>query len=133
MERLAHAITNKFDVPGLKSKTKACVEQGEKGPMMKQFMDTHTDCVRWLSDGTIDAIAGFVTGSVSLAMLIGPLWMLNTVSTTDGKLRVVTGLIMLFYLMMTFLARAEISERIFAVSVYSVLLAVFLALGTPAS
>ena len=130
LERFTYMIFRKVGVPDkFKRKPPQRSDQGEEGATSIPLEEEYGDFVIWAKEETIEGVASFITGFISLAMLIGPLWVLNTVQTTNGKLGVITGFLVLFYLLMSFATSARTSETIAAVSAYSAVLTIFLTLS----
>ena len=86
----------------------------------------------WENVKNIDRLAAFFTAFVSLAMLVGPLWILNNVQGINVRLGVITGFLVLFFVLVSAATTARPSEAIAAAAAYSAVLTVFLTLGTSA-
>ena len=83
----------------------------------------------WANDKNIDRVAAYITAFISLAMLTGPLWVLNFVQGESSRLGVITGFVGGFYILVSNATTARPSETIAAVAAYSAVLTVFLTLG----
>ena len=133
LERLARAKISKSRFPSFHLSRRKKPDGSEKGGTVCDPGNELTDFVVWATDETVDRVAGFLTGFISLCMLVGPLWILNFMQATNGKLGVITGFLVLFYLMMSFATSAKTPETVAAVSAYSAVLTVFLTIRSDSS
>ena len=83
----------------------------------------------WPNDKHIDNVAAYITAFMSLAMLTGPLWVLNYVDGENSRLGIITSFIAAFYILVSTATTASPSDAIAAVAAYSAVLTVFLTLS----
>ena len=62
-------------------------------------------------------------------MLIGPLWILEYITTTSIRLSVITTFIIVFFVMVAVATTARIFDSLAATAAYSAVLTVFLQIG----
>jgi hypothetical protein len=106
-------------------------------PMMRSFFsrtpaDYQTigdDRTVWQDDKKIEMFSSLMTGCLGLAMLIGPLWILIYVVKPHQRLGVITGFIVLFYVVVAVATTARPWESLAATAAYSAVLMVFIQLG----
>ncbi|KAN0089020.1 hypothetical protein V8E51_019280 [Hyaloscypha variabilis] len=83
----------------------------------------------YTSDEHIEAFVTLTIGSVGLAMLIAPLWILNFVDGPVTSLAIITSFIVLFMCLVSFASVAKPFESLGATAAYSAVLMVFLQMG----
>ncbi|KAF7502113.1 hypothetical protein GJ744_007106 [Endocarpon pusillum] len=85
--------------------------------------------VIWHNEKRVERFASTVIAVVGLAMLIGPLWILESLSDPPEKLGVITGFIVLFFVLVGVATAAKVFEALVAAAAYSAVLMVFLQFG----
>lgn len=85
-------------------------------------------------DPVLDKVVTCVTVMLGLAMLIGPLWVLQHLSTHQSNLQarlgVITGFLALFTILTSLLTVAKPFEVLAATAAYGAVLMVFMQFGT---
>ncbi|KAH0545463.1 hypothetical protein FGG08_000464 [Glutinoglossum americanum] len=84
----------------------------------------------WQDDSRVEGLCTAALAVMGLAMLIGPLWILEFVGGTHTKLGIMTGFIALFFAVVHVATTARVFEVLAATAAYSAVLMVFLQLGT---
>ena len=103
----------------------------ERYPQDKRVQDGNT---RWQNDERVDRFPSAVIGCVGLAMLIGPLWLLEYITRDPIRLGIITAFIVLFFVLIVVATTAQLFEGLAATAAYSAVLMMFLQLGpTPGS
>jgi hypothetical protein len=82
-----------------------------------------------VNDGPLEKCSAVFIAIIGLAMLVGPLWILNTVQSTNAQLGVITGFIAVFFILVAVATNAKILESLAAAAAYSAVLMVFLQMG----
>jgi hypothetical protein len=77
----------------------------------------------------LETCSSLLIALVGLAMLIGPLWILEFVTNTKQQLGIITGFIVLFFWVVAVGTNARVFESLAAAAAYSAVLMVFLQLG----
>lgn len=85
--------------------------------------------VRFQNDKRLENFSALVISVVGLAMLVGPLWILDKVQNTEQQLGVITSFIVLFFVLVSVATKAKIFESLAAAAAYSAVLMVFLQMG----
>ncbi|KAI9766052.1 MAG: hypothetical protein M1840_006759 [Geoglossum simile] len=106
-------------------------------PFMRYFFDREPrdhDIIKdgrtiWQDDKKIEMLSSVVTALVGLAMLIGPLWILDRVIDTRTRLGIITTFIVVFFAVVAVATTAKPWESLAATAAYSAVLMVFLQLG----
>lgn len=83
----------------------------------------------WQDDKMMEGLSSGVIGFVGLIMLIAPLWWLNYVSNPAIQLGIITGFIVLFFVIISIATTARIFETLAAAAAYSAVLMVFMQIG----
>jgi hypothetical protein len=83
----------------------------------------------WIHEKRIGYVSSCIIAFVGLAMLIGPLWILEAVEKDETRLGIITGFIALFFVMVGVATTARVSESLVAAAAYSAVLMVFLQIG----
>lgn len=85
-------------------------------------------------DAVVDKIVTCVTVILGLAMLIGPLWLLQHISAQEPNLEtrliVITGFICLFTILLSLFTVAKPFEVLAATAAYGAVLMVFMQVGS---
>lgn len=85
-------------------------------------------------DSVVDKFVTCVTVMLGLAMLIGPLWILQHISAQqpnlEARLAVITGFLILFTILLSVTTVARPSEVLAATAAYGAVLMVFMQLGS---
>ena len=85
-------------------------------------------------DSILDRVVTFITVMLGLAMLIGPLWLLqhlsNNQSTLHARLGIITGFLALFTTLTSLFTVAKPFEVLAATAAYGAVLMVFMQFGT---
>jgi len=89
-------------------------------------IDISKEETRWVHHSRVDTLSAMVISFFGLAMLIGPLWILNRVSSTDIKLAVISVFIFVFFVLVNIGTPARVYEALGAAAAYSAVLMVFL-------
>lgn len=102
------------------------IEDGEHNTIRK---------TRWQNDKRVDRLSSAVIAVVGLGMLIAPLWTLEELDQnyTDIRLAVITGFIIVFFLLVAVATTARVYDALAATAAYSAVLMVFLQFGASAS
>jgi len=91
--------------------------------------NTEAKDVVFQNDSRLEKFSSVVIAIIGLAMLIGPLWILDKVQNTEQQLGVITGFIALFFVLVAVATNAKIFESLAAAAAYSAVLMVFLQMG----
>jgi hypothetical protein len=83
----------------------------------------------WHHEKRVERLSSWVIAIVGLAMLIGPLWILEYVDPLASRLGVISGFIVLFFFLVLVATTAQIFEVLAAAAAYSAVLMVFLQIG----
>ncbi len=84
----------------------------------------------WPNEKRVERLSELTIAIVGLGMLVGPLWWLNFVSSTERQLGIITGFIALFFVLVAVATTASVAEALSAAAAYSAVLMVFLQLGS---
>jgi hypothetical protein len=84
----------------------------------------------WNDDQRMERFAGALIGAAGLAMLVTPLWVLESVGDGQVRLGVITAFIVGFFMLAALGTTASVFETLAAAAAYSAVLMVFLQLGT---
>lgn len=95
----------------------------ERYPQDKRVQDGNT---RWQNDERVERFSSAVIGCVGLAILIGPLWLLEYITPDPIRLGITTAFIFLFFVLIVVATTAQVSEGLAATAAYSAVLMVFL-------
>ena len=95
------------------------------------FGDIDDGTTVWQDDNRVEKLSFRVMGFVGLGMLIGPLWWLNYLSDSVTRLGVITGFIVLFYVVVYLATTARTFEVLAAAAAYSAVLMVFMQIQQP--
>jgi hypothetical protein len=87
----------------------------------------------WQNDKRVETLSKLTIAIVGLGMLVGPLWWLHFVSTSEVQLGIITGFITLFFVLVAVATTAGVAEALAAAAAYSAVLMVFLQLGSGGS
>lgn len=80
----------------------------------------------WHNDKRVEWLSGLVIGTVGLGMLIGPIWALYKVEPSNKRLGIISGFIVVFYVLVVVATTAKLFESLAAVAAYSAVLMVFM-------
>ena len=83
----------------------------------------------WANDERIERLSMGLIGFIGLAMLIGPLWILEFVDGSLKRLGAITSFITGFFLLVAVATTARIFDVLAATAAYSAVLMVFLQIG----
>lgn len=83
----------------------------------------------WHNDKKVERFSSVVVAIVGLAMLTGPLWILEYVNGAAIRLGVITGFIAVFFVLVSVATTARIFDALVAAAAYSAVLMVFLQIG----
>lgn len=102
----------------------------ERVPEEYRAINTNTQTI-WQNDGRIEKVSGTTIAIVGLGMLVGPLWVLEVFNQSDNKIRlgIITGFIMLFFVLVAVATTARVFDALAAAAAYSAVLMVFLQLN----
>lgn len=106
-------------------------------PVVKNIFDREPDDVsiigdgqtRWHNDKRVERFSSIVVALVGLAMLTGPLWILQYVNGSGVRLGIITGFIAVFFILVSVATTARIFDALAAAAAYSAVLMVFLQLA----
>jgi di/tricarboxylate transporter len=84
----------------------------------------------WHNEKRVERFSSAVIAIVGLVMLIGPLWILEHLVDLPKKLGVITGFIVLFFVLVGVATAAKVFEALAAAAAYSAVLMVFLQFGS---
>jgi hypothetical protein len=87
----------------------------------------------WQHDKRVEGFSTFTISIAGMGMLVGPLWWLNFVSQQEIRLGVITGFIVVFFVLVLVATTAKVSDALAAAAAYSAVLMVFLQLGSGAA
>lgn len=82
----------------------------------------------WPNDQRMETVSSVMISIIGLAMLIGPIWALAFISPMEYRLAVISGFIVVFFLVLAF-TRSRLYEALAATAAYSAVLVVFLQAG----
>jgi hypothetical protein len=80
----------------------------------------------WPNDKRVEKLSSGVISFAGLAMLIGPLWILAYVHHTAIRLGVISGFIVVFFVVVAVATTARVFETLAAAAAYSAVLMMFL-------
>jgi hypothetical protein len=102
----------------------------ERVPEEYRAINTNTQTI-WQNDGRIEKVSGTTIAIVGLGMLVGPLWVLEVFNQSDNKIRlgIITGFIMLFFVLVAVATTARVFDALAAAAAYSAVLMVFMQLN----
>ncbi|OBT62557.1 hypothetical protein VE03_07366 [Pseudogymnoascus sp. 23342-1-I1] len=80
----------------------------------------------WHNDKRVERLSAVVIGIVGLGMLIGPIWALYKVEPSNKRLGIISGFIVIFYILVGIATTAKLFESLAAVAAYSAVLMVFM-------
>jgi hypothetical protein len=83
----------------------------------------------WPNDERVEKLSAGVISLVGLAMLIGPLWILAYVHHIAIRLGVISGFVVIFFVVVAVATTAQVFETLAAAAAYSAVLVVFLQFG----
>ncbi|KAH5407360.1 hypothetical protein HBI46_188320 [Parastagonospora nodorum] len=89
----------------------------------------HNEGTVWPNDERVQKAAFFTISVLALGMLIGPLWALAYLQSTTDRLGVISGFIVLFFVVLVNTS-ARLFEALAATAAYAAVLVVFLQVGT---
>jgi hypothetical protein len=106
----------------------------ERKPEEYKTINTNIPTI-WQNDKRVEGLSSSIIAFMGLFMLIGPLWLLGFYSDSPWKVRmgVITGFIVLFFVLVAVATTARVFDALAAAAAYSAVLMVFLQLGTPIS
>ena len=84
----------------------------------------------WHNEKRVEKVSSTVIFIVGLAMLVGPLWILENLSDLPKKLGAITGFIVLFFVLVEVGTAARAYEALAVTAAYSAVLMVFLQFGS---
>lgn len=136
-------ITHKDDLipvqPKIKSRFRYFLESTLllNTPVIKDIFDRQPDDfdviedgqTKWHNDKRVERFSSIVVALVGLAMLTGPLWILEYLSGSALRLGVITGFIAVFFVLVAVATTARIFDALAAAAAYSAVLMVFLQIG----
>ena len=101
----------------------------ERVPEEYKVINTNIETV-WQNDGRIEKVSGSTIAIVGLGMLVGPLWILYVFNQSSGWIRlgIITGFIILFFVLLAVATTARVFDALAAAAAYSAVLMVFLQL-----
>ncbi|KAK4075168.1 uncharacterized protein Triagg1_4832 [Trichoderma aggressivum f. europaeum] len=85
--------------------------------------------VTYFSEKRLDLFISLITTTIGLAMLVTPLWILQSTTNLQSKLIVITVFIVVFLLVLSFGMVAKPFEALGATAAYAAILMVFMQLG----
>lgn len=85
----------------------------------------------WHNDKRVEWLSASVVGMVGLGMLIGPIWALDKVGPSNARLGIISGFIVVFYILVGIATTAKVFESLAAVAAYSAVLMVFMQIQKP--
>ena len=94
------------------------------------FYDIEKDGTYWQNEDRIETCASVVISVIGLFMLISPMWILEYLGGTAGRLGIITGFITFFFITVMFLTTAKVFDALVAAAAYSAVLVVFLQIGS---
>ena len=80
----------------------------------------------WHNDKYVEQFSATVIGMIGLGMLIGPIWALDKVGPSTARLGIISGFIVVFYILVGIATTAKVFENLAAVAAYSAVLMVFM-------
>lgn len=106
-------------------------------PVIKDFFNREPDDIEiikddqtiWHNDKRVERFSSTVVAIVGLAMLTGPLWILEYVNGPAVRLGVITAFIAVFFILVAIATTARIFDALVAAAAYSAVLMVFLQIG----
>ena len=87
----------------------------------------------WQRDKRLEKLSSAVIGMVGLSMLIGPLWILEYVNRSWAQLLIISGFIVVFFVLVLVATAARTFDALAATAAYSAVLTVFLQFGKAGS
>ncbi|KAL2050846.1 hypothetical protein ABVK25_008907 [Lepraria finkii] len=115
----------------------ACFRERKKNERLFTQDDFEMQTTVYSKDSILDGVVTFITVMLGLAMLIGPLWLLqrlsNNQSTLHARLGVITGFLALFTPLPSLFTVAKPFEVLAATAAYGAVLMVFMQFGTYAT
>jgi hypothetical protein len=87
----------------------------------------------WQHDRRVESFSTFTISIAGMGMLVGPLWWLNFVAQQEKRLGIITGFIVVFFVLVLVATTAKVSDALAAAAAYSAVLMVFLQLGSGAA
>lgn len=78
------------------------------------------------NDKNVEKFSSIIIGVVSLGMLIGPIWVVYGVTHATTRLGIISGFIVLFYVLVNIATTAKTSESLAAAAAYAAILMVFM-------
>ena len=102
----------------------------ERVPEEYRAINMNTQTI-WQNDGRIEKVSGTTIAFVGLGMLVGPLWVLEVFNQSDKRIQlgIITGFIMLFFVLVAVATTARVFDALAAAAAYSAVLMVFLQLN----
>jgi hypothetical protein len=96
----------------------------------REYEVIRDDQTVWPNDKRVENLCSTVLATIGLAMLVGPLWILEYVNKTPVRLGIITGFVALFFALVAVGTTARAFESLAAAAAYSAVLVVFLQFGT---
>jgi hypothetical protein len=95
----------------------------------KNIVSLRNEDTVWPNDQRMEKVSSVLISVIGLAMLIGPIWILNFVKPIVYKLAVISSFIVIFFVVLA-ITRSRLYEALAATAAYSAVLVVFLQAGT---
>lgn len=94
--------------------------------------DFELDTTVYIKESAFDKTVSCVTMVLGVAMLVGPLWWLQHLSTqnVEARLAVVTGLLIAFTVLLSMVTKARPFEMLAATAAYGAVLVIFMQRST---
>ena len=99
----------------------------ERIPEEYKAINMNTQTI-WQNDSRIENVSGTTIALVGLGMLVGPLWILDLFYQSSNQIRlgIITGFIILFFILVAVATTARVYDALAAAAAYSAVLMVFL-------
>jgi hypothetical protein len=101
----------------------------ERKPDEYKTINTNSKTI-WQNDNRVEGTSSAVIAIIGLGMLVGPLWILNQANTRSEQLGIITGFIVLFFILVATATTARVYDALAAAAAYSAVLMVFLQIGS---
>ncbi|KAL2040569.1 hypothetical protein N7G274_006548 [Stereocaulon virgatum] len=112
----------------------ACLRERSKNARLFTEEDFEMQTTVYNNDRALDKVVTFITVLLGLAMIIGPLWLLQYLAThrsnLQARLGVITGFLALFTTLTSLFTVAKPFEVLAATAAYGAILMVFMQFGT---
>lgn len=91
----------------------------------KDFVSLRNEDTVWPNDRRMEKVSTAVISVVGISMLIGPIWALAFIRPIEGRLGVISGFIVIFFVVLA-VTISRLYEALAATAAYSAVLVVFL-------